>query len=78
MSKEFVCCKERANVHDRQAVAVYGDGDSILGHLPRKIFCITFFLEHDGRFPGKVTDRRQHCCESGRMEIPCRLTFSGK
>ena len=73
MSEEFVCCKERANVHDRQAVAVYGDGDSILGHL---LSCITFLLEHDGRFPGKVTDRRQYC--RGRMDFPCRLMFSGK
>ena len=36
VGEEFVY-QERANEHDRHAVAVYGDGDSndVLGHLPR-------------------------------------------
>ena len=33
--EEFVICQERANVHDRHAVAVYGDGGGVLRRRPR-------------------------------------------
>ena len=51
VGEEFVCYQERANEHNRHAVAVYRDGDSndILGHLPREVLRVAFlFLEHDG------------------------------
>ena len=30
--EEFVCGRELANEHDAHALAVYGDGDEVLGH----------------------------------------------
>ena len=40
------------------------------------------FQENFREFPcsitGRVTDRRRYCRERGGMEIPCKLTFSGK
>ena len=51
VGEEFVCYQERANEHDRHAVAVYGDGDSndILVHLPREFLRVAFlFLEQEG------------------------------
>ena len=57
---EFDCRQEPANEEDSYAVAVYSDSESsaVLGHLPREISCISFFLEHDNTITGKVTDRR--------------------
>ena len=51
IGEEFVCRQEHGNVHDRHAVAVYGDGDGTLanGHLPREFSRPAFFfLEPDG------------------------------
>ena len=78
VSKGFICYQERANEHDRHAVAVYRDREDILGHLPREFSHVAFFLEHNGSITGRVTDRRRYCRERGGMEIPCQLTFSGK
>ena len=46
VGEEFVCYQERANEHDRHAVAVYGDGDSngVLGHLPREFLQVAFLF----------------------------------
>ena len=81
VGEEFVCYQEHANEHGRHAVAVYKDGDSndVLGHLPREFSQVAFFfLGHDGSITGRMTDRRRYCRERGGMEIPCKLTFSGK
>ena len=81
VGEEFVCYQEHANEHGRHAVAVYKDGDSndVLGHLPREFSQVAFFfLGHDGSITGRMTDRRRYCLERGGMEIPCKLTFSGK
>lgn len=57
---EFNCQQEPKNDEDRYAVAVNGDTESgdVLGHLPREILCVSFFLEHDGSITGRVTDWR--------------------
>ena len=56
-----------------------GDSKDVLGHLQREFSQVAFyFLEHDGSITGRVTDRRRYCRERGGMEIPCKLTFSGK
>ena len=50
-----------------------------VGHIPRKLSrWSAFFLQHDRTIEGLVTGSRQHCREAGSMEIPCRLTFTGK
>ena len=80
VSDQFDCRQEPENEEDRYAVAVYEDSEStdVLGHLPREISCVSyFFLEHDGSITGKVTGRRRYCHQGG-MEIPCKLTYSGK
>ena len=48
IGEEFVCRQERDNDHDRHAVSVHKEGDDVLGHLPREISSVAFFLEHDG------------------------------
>ena len=35
-------------------------------------------MQHGGTIEGLVIGSRRHCREAGGMEIPCRLTFTGK
>ena len=52
---------------------------AIVEHIPREISqWSTFFLQHGGTIEGLVIGSRWHCTEAGGMEIPCRLTFTGK
>ena len=34
-------------------------------------------MQHGGTIKGLVTVSRLYCRETGGMEIPCRLTFTG-
>ena len=43
ISEVFVCGQEWDNDHDRHAVAVHGDGEDVLGDLPREISSVAFF-----------------------------------
>ena len=77
--EEFACRQESDNEHDRFAIAIFTDGENVLGHLPREISRVSFyFLEHDGSITGKVTSKRRFCRQRGGMEIPCEITFTGK
>ena len=53
IGKEFVCSQELANGHGAHAVAVYGNGDKVLGHLPRELSCVA----------GRRHSRLLHCCD---------------
>ena len=47
--------------------------------LPKKISrWSAFFLQHGGTIEGLVIGSRRHYRQAGGMEIPCRLTFTGK
>lgn len=40
IGKELFCNQELANGHGAHAVAVYGNGDKVLGHFPRELSCV--------------------------------------
>lgn len=76
----FTTKHERANSHDRYAMAVIPDDvkrKRTVGHLPREIskVCCLFVLR-GGSITGRVTGRRRKTtAPCGGMEIPCELVF---
>ena len=79
--EELVCHKEENNSHDPYAVAVM-KGDSIVGHVPRKISaaCLLFLEKEDTTNTCTITGKR---CYSSNLpqrglQVPCILTFRGR
>ena len=77
--------REVGNPFDHFSVAVFktcpnSGTRAIVGHLPREISCLlAHFLDHGGEIQCEVTDRRRRSpLVQGGLEVPCRLTLSGK
>ena len=62
-----------ANRHDRFAIAVLKAG-AIVGHVPREVSRIFFFLMSGGKVMCEVTGRRKY---GKGLEIPCIYKFTG-
>ena len=78
---EMLQCKsERHNSHDRYAISVTKNEDTV-GHLPRKLsrMC-TLFLRRGGTIHCTIMGGRRYSRDlpQGGVEIPCKLLFQGK
>ena len=69
---------ERRNEHDRFAVAVTKD-DNTVGHIPREISKVAwYFLQHGGEISCEISGRRKRSSVLGKgLEVPCTYTFLG-
>ena len=72
--------KEDANCHDRFAVAVFKADESTVGHIPREVSKVAWYLlTHGGEIACEVTGRRRRSVTPGKgLEVPCIYTFLGK
>ena len=80
IGEEVECRREPTNFHDRYAVAVIKDGNTI-GHLPRKLSKIcSLFLKRGGYIRCHVIGSRRYSADlpQGGLEIPCTLLFKGQ
>ena len=79
VQKILTCRKERGNVHDVYAVAVF-EGDVIVGHVPRAISAVCYlFIDKGGTISCEITGSYRYSSDlpQGGLELPCKLTFSG-
>ena len=69
---------ESGNEHDRFAVAVRKD-DNTVGHMPREISKVAwYFLQHGGEIICEILGRRKRSSVPGKgLEVPCTYTFLG-
>ena len=68
---------ESGNEHDRFAVAVTKD-DNAVGHLPREISKVVYFLHHGGEITCEITGRRKRSGVPGKgVEVPYTYAFLG-
>ena len=77
LGESLTCIREPQNSHDRYAVAVQKNGQTI-GHLPRKVSRVcSIFLKRGGMIKCVVSGRRRYSGDlpQGRMEIPCLVIF---
>lgn len=71
--------QEHGNTEDQYAVAITNNND-VVGHLPRELSQMFWFIKRGGEISCKITAvRRQRSpLLQGGMEIPCIYTLRGK
>ena len=80
VGETFECAVEPGNAHEKFAVAIEKDG-IVIGHLPRKVSCVSaLFLKRGGTINCTVTRRQRHSADlpQGGLEIPCVVIFQGQ
>ena len=67
------------NEHDRYAVAVEVEGDTV-GHVPLEVSKIChYFIKDGGSITGQVIGKRQYCKVFMKgLEIPCKYEFTAR
>lgn len=81
LNEQLKVRQEAGNTKDLFAVYLHKyDDNQILGHVPKEISRLCwYFLQHDGEIVCTVSDnRRRSPLAQGGLEIPCKLTFTGK
>ena len=71
--------REPDNSYDSFAIAII-ENDTIVGHVPRNISVLCdLFLKKGGTISCVITGPRQYSrdLEKGRLDVPCKLIFSG-
>ena len=78
VGEEFPCKREITNTFDPFAVDMMR-GDTVIGHIPRKISVYSLFLHREGSITCQVSNSRQYLDDlvQGGLEIPCILVFEG-
>ena len=78
IGKELQTAQEPENGHDPFAVAVLQEG-IIVGHVPRDISRVWYFLERNNTITCRITDKRQRSSVSGKgLEVQGVFMFTGK
>lgn len=81
IGEELICKRDLTNHHNRFAVAVIKDIDTVVGHAPRKVSSVfTLFLRHGGTIKCRVTGHRCYSKDlpQGGSDVPCVYVFDGK
>ncbi len=85
IGENLICKRESWNAHDRYAVGTYkrdeNNLETLVGHIPKNISLLcSLFLRRGGSITCEVSGRRRGSTDlvQGGLEIPCKLTFSGK
>ena len=79
IGEKFETEVEDFNEHDRYAVSVQVDNQTV-GHMPREVSKIChYFIKHGGEITGQAIGKRQRSIVSMKgLEIPCKYNFTSR